>query len=131
MRTYGWPSKKQVGAEASHAAWILVQHADLEFQDYCLKLLDNLSAEENDPRQRAYLIDKIRLRRDQPQLYGTQYVKQDDDLVLYDVEDPEELDERRRQVGLPPASYHYDFEAAKRADENGTAFSSLGGWASE
>jgi hypothetical protein len=40
------------------------------------------------------------------------------------------LDERCKRLGLPRASYMYDFEAAERADKEGTAFSSLGGWRS-
>jgi hypothetical protein len=128
IKSFGWPSKKLVGTEASHAAWLLAQHADIETQKHCLKLIETMSESENDPRQAAYLTDKIRVRTGQPQLYGTQYVKNGDDLVLYTVDSPEQLDERRKKLGLPPASYKYDFEAAKRADEEGIAFSSLGGW---
>lgn len=128
--TFGWPSKKLVGAEASHAAWLLVQHTDIELQEQCLELIKDLPEAENDPRQAAYLTDKVRVRHEQPQIYGTQYVKKGDDLVLYDVQDPKGLDERRKKLGLPPAGYRYDFEAAERADKEGAAFSSLGGWRS-
>ena len=131
IKEFGWPSKKLVGAEASHAAWLLVQHADLELQEYCLGLMKAVPESENDPRQAAYLTDKINVRNDRPQIYGTQYVKKGEEgLVLYDVDDPDALDERRKELGLRPASYVYDFEAARRADDEGTAFSSLGGWRS-
>ena len=128
IATHGWPSRKLVGAAASHGAWLLVQHSTLELQKKCLELMKRLSSDENDQRQLAYLTDRVRMREDKPQIYGTQYHRQGEDLVLYDVEDPESLDERRAAVGLGPASYTYDFEAAKQADEAGTAFSSLGGW---
>lgn len=128
---YGWPSRKLVGAAASHGAWLLVQHSTLELQKKCYELMKHLSADENDPRQLAYLTDRIRMREDKPQIYGTQYHRQGDDLVLYDVEDPADLDKRRASVGLGSANYNYDFEAAKKADEDGTAFSSLGGWRQE
>ncbi len=38
---HGWPGKRLVGDDGAHAAWLLVQHADLdrEFQKRCLKLL--------------------------------------------------------------------------------------------
>jgi hypothetical protein len=127
---YGWPGKKLVGAEASHAAWLVAQHADIELQEQCLELMKSMPENENDPRQAAYLTDKICVRHGQPQLYGTQYTKQDGELRLAEVEDPEGLDTRRHKIGLPPASYLYDFAAAERADKEGTAFSSLGGWRS-
>jgi len=130
IETLGWPSKKLVGAEASHGAWLLVQHADVEFQEHCLELMKDIPESENDPRQKAYLIDKINSRRAKRQIYGTQYQKKNDELVLYDVEDPDGLDKRRKKLGIPPASYNYDFEAAERADKEGTAFSSMGGWRS-
>ncbi len=128
ISSYGWPSRRLVGEAASHGAWLLVQHSTLELQKKCLELIEQLSPDENDSRQRAYLTDRIRLREDKPQIYGTQYHWQGEDLVLYDIEDLANLDERRLMVGLAPANHTYDFEAAKRADENGTAFSSLGGW---
>lgn len=131
ISTYGWPSRKLVGGAASHGAWLLVQHSTLELQKKCLELITQLSPDENDPRQRAYLTDRVRMREDKPQIYGTQYHRQGEDLVLYDVEDSAHLDERRATVGLGPANYTYDFEAAKKADEEGTAFSSLGGWRQE
>lgn len=130
IQTFGWPSKKFVGAEASHAAWLLVQHTDRELQERCLELIKDMPEADNDPRQAAYLIDKINVRSDRPQIYGTQYVKKGDDLVMYNVDDPEGLDERRNKLGLPHAGYKYDFDAAERADKEGTAFSSLGGWRS-
>ncbi len=38
---FGWPTSKMVGDEASQAAWLIVQHADLdpEFQKECLSLM--------------------------------------------------------------------------------------------
>ena len=38
---YGWPVPKLVGERVSYAAWILVQHADLDpqFQKRCLMLM--------------------------------------------------------------------------------------------
>jgi hypothetical protein len=128
VTVYGWPSRSLVGGAASHGAWLLVQHSSLELQKKCLKLIEALSPQQNDPRQMAYLTDRVRMGEDKPQLYGTQYYRKDEDITLYDVEDPDHLDERRASVGLGPASYTYDVEAARKADDEGTAFSSLNGW---
>jgi hypothetical protein len=125
----GWPSRARVGAETSHYAWLLVQHTSLEYQEHCLALIDALE-DDNDPRQRAFLWDMMALRHSLPQRYGTQYVKLDGDLVRYDVEDETVLDELREEIGLPPSPYYYDMAASEKADRDGTAFSSLGGWRS-
>jgi hypothetical protein len=41
IEKHGWPGKSLVGADGAQAAWLLVQHADLdrEFQRQCLPLL--------------------------------------------------------------------------------------------
>src|SRR5687768_7045401 len=75
---HGWPSRKLVGAAASHGAWLLVQHSTLEIQKKCLELIKQLSTDENDQRQLAYLTDRVRMREDKPQIYGTQYHRQGD-----------------------------------------------------
>ncbi len=39
-----------------------------------------------------------------PQVYGTQWIQEDGMYVLYNVEDPENLDKRRQEAGLCPIS---------------------------
>jgi hypothetical protein len=49
----------------------------------------------------------------EPQLYGTQYrYSADSGLELYQVEDPQLLEERRASVGLGP---HAEYDAQMRA----------------
>ena len=40
---HGWPTISKFGADTDAQAWLLVQHADhdLQFQEQCLKLLQN------------------------------------------------------------------------------------------
>ncbi|SCL28871.1 hypothetical protein GA0074692_2621 [Micromonospora pallida] len=104
----GWPRRSEVGADASTAAWLLAQHADLdpEFQRRCLSLLEQAVRDgEAQPSHLAYLTDRVRRAEDRPQLYGTQFWGGPDGrgpLQPQPIEDPERLDERRRSVGLGP-----------------------------
>jgi hypothetical protein len=104
----GWPPRSGVGEAAATAAWLLAQHADQrpEFQRRCLALLtEAVAVGEADPAHLAYLTDRVRRAEGRPQLYGTQFWHGPDgtgDLVAQPIEDMENLDERRRRVGLTP-----------------------------
>lgn len=100
----GWPSISKVGKETSHNAWLLVQHADkdIDFQKYCLSLMEALSDEEVDKRDIAYLRDRIRKNQNLPQIYGTQFI-QNRNSERYEpaaIENIEKVEERRKQMGL-------------------------------
>lgn len=101
----GWPGRGLVGDEAGEAAWLVVHHAvlDAELQGACLPLLEQAVASDDAPAwQFAYLLDRVRLARGEPQVYGTQYVRGDGggESVPWRIEDPAGVDERRRAVGL-------------------------------
>ena len=106
----GWPGRSQVGAEASHSAWLLVQHADLdpEFQAQALALIEPLAAHgELEPSECALLTDRVLVAQHRPQRYGTQYKIVRREGVTYfgpstPIEEPAELDLRRARVGLEP-----------------------------
>ena len=53
------------------------------------------------PRDLAYLSDRVLMHRGQPQIYGTQYLVVDGQLSLWQVRDPDRLDQRRSALGLP------------------------------
>lgn len=97
----GWPGKSLVGLEASHGAWLLVQHADddIEFQKLCLAKLEPLvKTGEVTPDTYAYLYDRIAVHEKRPQRYGTQF---DQKLEPQPIEDEAHVDARRKEVGLP------------------------------
>ncbi|WP_198358225.1 DUF6624 domain-containing protein [Streptomyces fildesensis] len=100
---HGWPGHSLVGPEAADAAWLLAQHADHDhsFQWECLALLGQAARDgEATGQQLAYLTDRCRLNSQVPQIYGTQYIVRNGELALYDLEDPENLELRRADVGL-------------------------------
>lgn len=98
----GWPSVSKVGQEASLGAWLLVQHADRDpdFQEYCLSLMKELPESEVSRADIAMLTDRVRIRRGQPQVYGTQFNQIDGAHVPLSIEDPEHVNERRAAMGL-------------------------------
>ena len=99
----GWPGRSLVGDDGSHAAWLLVQHADSAFMAQCLPLMERaVAAGEAFAKDYVYLLDRVRMQQGKPQLYGTQFTSAaDGQLVLHPIEDAEHVDERRRSVGLP------------------------------
>jgi hypothetical protein len=100
---HGWPGRRLVGEEASHAASIILQHSTLERQKRYLPLLRAAAADGDlEPLRMAMLEDRIRVRDGAEQLYGTQIELVDGVPSLSPVAEPERLDERRRSVGLPP-----------------------------
>lgn len=104
----GWPTTSKVGAQAEHMAWLLVQHAELEFQKHCFALMAREPADQVCARHLAYLEDRIRVREGLPQRYGTQLQKGDGGWEPLPVLDPEDLDARRRSVGLEPMAEYLD-----------------------
>ena len=99
----GWPGRTMVGEDGAHAAWLLAQHADPGHQPKFLKLLRAaVAAGEASAREQAYLEDRVRVHAGQPQLYGTQFMYDQDELKPQPIEDPEHLDQRRAAVGLGP-----------------------------
>jgi hypothetical protein len=101
----GWPTISKVGEAASMNAWRLVQHADhdVAFQEHCLGLMKACPPGEVLKEKLAYLEDRIRVNRGQPQPYGTQgYLTDQGDWVTRPIEDRRNVNSRRAAVGLEP-----------------------------
>jgi hypothetical protein len=102
---YGWPGKSLVGADGAHAAWLVIQHADLDrpFQKRCLDLVrQGFKLGEATGEQVAYLTDRVLVGENKKQLYGTQFQQRDGKWVPNPIEDEANVDKRRREVGLSP-----------------------------
>jgi hypothetical protein len=105
----GWPGRSLVGEDGAQAAWLLVQHADLNpgFQRRCLELLRHaVERGEASPADLAHLTDRVLLASGEPQLYGTQVTVREGQYVPARLHDPETVDARRAAVGLGPIAGH-------------------------
>ncbi len=72
----GYPTYDKVGEEASEAAWLVIQHA-ISRPDFMVKCRDLLevavSENKANPKNLAYLTDRISVLSGKPQLYGSQF----------------------------------------------------------
>lgn len=100
----GWPEPKKLSYKANYAVFLIVQHADeaayrQKYLPYFQKLYE---ANEFPAEWYAMLVDRIRLMdQGKPQLYGTHSDPTKNDISVYmQVEDPENLNNRREQMGL-------------------------------
>lgn len=109
---HGWPTRKMVGANGVQAAFLILQHAnrDAAFQKSMLPALKK-SYETGDIRgnQIALLTDRILVGEGKPQLYGTQANMVDGKPVFNKIKDPENLDQRRAELGLQPHAKYKEF----------------------
>jgi hypothetical protein len=120
IREIGWPSISKVGREAANYAWLLAQHADhdVAFQRDCLHLMQQ-SMNDVDATTVAYLEDRVRVNEGRPQLYGTQYYEDEQGVFgPKPIEQPDEVDERRKVVGLEPLA-QYDRAMRQLQEERG------------
>jgi len=114
VERHGWPTISRVGKPGAQGAWLLVQHAELEFQEQCLPLLAAaVEAEDAEPQHLAYLEDRVNMRRGRPQRYGTQFTFGANGLEPHTLEDPARVDEWRAAIGLGPLA---EYEAQLRGD---------------
>lgn len=99
----GWPTVSKVGKQSSSNAWLLVQHADrnIDFQEQCLTLMKQEHEGGVDSRNIAMLEDRIRVNKNQLQLYGTQFRQTANGHEPLPIEDEVHVDERRKEMGLP------------------------------
>ncbi|WP_212001594.1 DUF6624 domain-containing protein [Chitinophaga sp. HK235] len=117
---YGYPTITLVGADASHHFFILIQHADSEphFQLEMLPILDSLSQKGDILRKDyAYLYDRVQHNTGGKQRYGTQPAYGENgslfdknNRIIYppDLEDPENVDARRKEAGMEPIEQYYE-----------------------
>jgi hypothetical protein len=112
---YGYPGKRLVGEKQNETAWVVIQHAPLAVQEKFLPLLQEAATNgQLSKASVALTIDRIRVRKGQNQLYGSQ-VHNDASgkpAGFEPIEDEPNVDKRRAEVGLPPlASYakHWGF----------------------
>ena len=99
----GWPRISQVGEKAADMAWLLVQHADSDpaFQLKALRLMEPLVAEgEVSTRNYAYLYDRIMLKLQGKQRYGTQVTCIDGERAPHALEEPDRINALRAEMEL-------------------------------
>lgn len=103
LEYWGWITIGKFGAKADGDAWLLVQHADRdpEFQKRVLEKLAALyPSGKTSASNYAYLYDRVAVAEKRPQRYGTQMHEVEGRMEPFPLEDPENVDARRKTVGL-------------------------------
>jgi hypothetical protein len=96
----GYPSAKEVG-DASAIPFYILSFAPLPFKDAALPFFEQaVDAGDISSKSFAFFVDKLRIAKNQKQVYGTQYYMKDNQQFFYPTEDTENLSERRKKVGL-------------------------------
>lgn len=88
IKKHGYPTQKMISKEGMKAFWLLIQHQDndVELQKQCLEQCDF------EPKNKAFLTDRVLINQDKKQIYGTQF--------MGEIKDKENVDKRRAKMGL-------------------------------
>jgi hypothetical protein len=102
IEKWGYPGNSLVGNQSS-TAFLVIQHASLEIQEKYYPLL--LAASEKGELSKssvALLTDRIRVRKGQPQIYGSQLSDKDGDgkYEFDPIENEVEVNKRRFEIGM-------------------------------
>lgn len=98
----GWFTISEVGAEASEAAFHIVQHSDLALRKQVLPRLERLAQSgEIDGIDYAFMFDRVAIGEGRPQRYGTQFRCVDGKQESYPIESIEKAEELRRSLNFP------------------------------
>lgn len=102
MGEIGFPTISKVGEKASDAAWLIIQHSigEPDFMKQCYQMMEENNHDVN-PKNKAYLYDRILVFQSMPQKYGTQLTTEG---VPYPVENKPSLNKERAKVNLAPLS---------------------------
>lgn len=102
---YGWLGADEVGGRGNSTLFLVIQHAPLETQEKYLPMMQ-LAVKEGKASgsQLALLEDRIALRNNRPQIYGSQIgsMPNNGEKVVLPLLDPKNVNQRRAEVGLGP-----------------------------
>ena len=100
---YGWMGRSMIGDKANSALFLVIQHANLETQLMYFPLLQK-SAEIGESKfsNVALMQDRILMRQERKQIYGSQVVFNKDTGApeFYPIEDEKNVNVRRAKIGM-------------------------------
>ena len=105
----GWP--EGLSEQSNQTIWLIIDHGDVEYQERYLPLIEQQAMRGTiSPSDYATLLDRVNVRRQRPQRFGTQtgYKQRDGEVFtfVYPIEDVDALDSLRLSVGLD-SLHHY------------------------
>lgn len=105
----GWLGKDDVGIKANSALFLVIQHAELDIQKkYLPMMIQAVKDKKANGQDLALLEDRIAMREKRKQVYGSQTLSIDgSEYVLWPIEDIDQVDKRRKAVGLKQTLEEY------------------------
>jgi tetratricopeptide (TPR) repeat protein len=101
---HGYPGKSLVGNKMSSIAFLVVQHSNQKTMEKLLPILQKAADNGELPKSSlALLIDRIKMKNGEKQIYGTQIADNENgESALYPVENYETINVRRKEMGMEP-----------------------------
>lgn len=120
---YGWLGPDEIGTSGNNTLFLVIQHADIATQKKYLPLMrEAVKQKKARANALALLEDRVALREGRKQIYGSQVgMEKDGSYFVSALEDPDNVDKRRAEVGLQPLADYvrqwnikWDIEAYKK-----------------
>ena len=101
---YGWVGADVVGGRGNQTIFLVIQHADIKTQQKYLPMMrEAVKNKKAQPSALALLEDRVALREGRKQIYGSQiHGGPGGQGWVSPLEDPDNVDKRRAEVGLGP-----------------------------
>jgi len=109
LDTYGWLGSDVIGKQGNTTLFMVIQHSNLETQEKYLPMIREAAKDGKVlGRHLAMIEDRVALGQGKKQIYGSQIGWDDGTKQNYvlPLEDPDNVDKRRAEVGLPPLSLY-------------------------
>ncbi len=101
----GWLGADVIGNQGNSTLFLVIQHADIETQEKYLPMMREAVSKGNaEASSLALLEDRVALRKGERQIYGSQVGRDQEtgEHYVLPLIDPENVDQRRAEVGLGP-----------------------------
>lgn len=111
----GWLGANIIGDQGNQTLFLVIQHADkLTRQKYLPMIREAVKVGKANPADLALMEDRAAMENGKKQIYGSQLMSDTNGkLFVIPVEDPDNLDKRRKEVGLPPMQEYLNYWSLK------------------
>ncbi len=112
---YGFPTRSMIGSKGMEAVFLIIQHSiqDKKWQKEMLDYIkSSVQSGEMKKSNYAYLFDRIMILEGKKQRFGTQIKnvnKAERKVVFFEIENFDDVDERRCKYDLMPLTLYKDF----------------------
>ncbi|MFK5981412.1 MAG: DoxX family protein [Flavobacteriaceae bacterium] len=111
FKEYGYPGKSLVGTSTNRVAWYVIQHSDI-IPTYITSIKEAANKGELPKTNAAMMEDRMLMQSGEAQIYGTQgktinYNTDDPIHIIWPIEDPENVNQRRQDVGYSDTVEEY------------------------